>query len=449
MKPFLTILFIVFTITIVKSQKSEVFKTDIDLGGGYVITTFLEYSKDENSFRLNSPKNADKRLFGGLKSTLARASGKIQKGGILVSIEGTSKNDSLIGESSIIGFGKLDFKGKIVQNQLQGALYKKDSKTFGTLSGAKTYETRIDFTTLYPKILKLTQENIYSTKELETKDWKKFTIELEKLLGKAQDDIELFFGFNLLSQELPFSHYNLIFQHKTEDEEDSGKEEPTVIFEQKTPNTVFLKIKNFSTSKKELSEIFPRIVENLTCKNLIIDLRDNGGGGIEAASEFAKYVINEDVEVGYFVTNKLNYKEFDKPLFQSLPDSQPETTDQFIEELKIGKGAKLVFKKHQNQVFTGNLFVLTNNKTASTCEPIVYVLKNLKKATIIGENTAGAMLSAAPFEIQDKYTLFLPIADFYTYDGVRLDQIGVKPSIEVASYMALEKAIELIEKQSK
>lgn len=38
----------------------------------------------------------------------------------------------------------------------------------------------------------------------------------------------------------------------------------------------------------------------------------------------------------------------------------------------------------------------------------------------------------------------LPIADFYTYDGVRLDKIGVDPDIEVKSEGALEKAMELI-----
>jgi len=90
------------------------------------------------------------------------------------------------------------------------------------------------------------------------------------------------------------------------------------------------------------------------------------------------------------------------------------------------------------------MYILTNGNTASTCEPIVYVLKESERATIIGEKTAGAMLSATLFDIYGKYKLFLPIADFYTYDGVRLEGVGVKPNIETTSENALNKTLELI-----
>src|SRR5690606_31447505 len=109
-----------------------------------------------------------------------------------------------------------------------------------------------------------------------------------------------------------------------------------------------------------------------------------------------------------------------------LPVAIPQTTAEFIEDLKSGEGAKLVFAKPDNKVFSGNLYILTNGNTGSTCEPLVYVLKHNKRATIIGENTAGAMLSASYFDISGKYKLVLPIADFYTYDGVRLEGVGVK-----------------------
>lgn len=91
---------------------------------------------------------------------------------------------------------------------------------------------------------------------------------------------------------------------------------------------------------------------------------------------------------------------------------------------------------------------MTNSKTASACETIVYVLKNTKRATIVGSNTAGAMLSAAPFQIFGKYKLILPIADFYTFDGIRLDQIGVAPDIETEPENALEKVVTLIKNKT-
>ena len=76
-------------------------------------------------------------------------------------------------------------------------------------------------------------------------------------------------------------------------------------------------------------------------------------------------------------------------------------------------------------------------------------MKEKKIATIVGKNTAGAMLSGAFFNLDTKYKLFLPIADFYTFDGIRLDKLGVKPDIETLSEEALNKALEMIREENK
>jgi hypothetical protein len=348
--------------------------------------------------------------------------------------------------------GKLKFKGIYKDDLLSGEMIKNDTMLVGTIKGIKSQEKSIDYNYLYPKIIEITQNNIYSKTVLQTDEWVKFQKQLKKTLNNVQDDIELFFGFNMLSQKLPFSHYNLILQETTEKEEENSstnnleKKESTVIYEKKNENTVYLKIKNFSSSKEELADILPKIIKE-NPKNLIIDLRDNGGGGIEAAFEFGKYIMDNSIEIGYFVTNKLKYTGFDIDLFKNLSVAEPQTTDEFIEGLKRGKGAKLVFNNPNTPVFSGNIFILTNGSTASTCEPIVYVLKESKRATIIGEKTAGAMLSATYFDISGKYKLVLPIADFYTYDGVRLDGVGVAPNIETTSENALDKALSLINNQ--
>jgi C-terminal processing protease CtpA/Prc len=54
------------------------------------------------------------------------------------------------------------------------------------------------------------------------------------------------------------------------------------------------------------------------------------------------------------------------------------------------------------------------------------------------------MLAGSYFVVSGKYMLMLPVADFYTYDGVRLDKVGVSPDIEVKSEEALNKALEII-----
>lgn len=449
---FIVLSFLFFLTAISSAQTNPThFKSDIDFGNGTVISTFLDVAIANNQFTITSPKDADVRILKG-KAKLARLLGKMPKKGIIITIKGAQKTDSLFGETTFPMFGKLKFKGIVKNETLSGQLLNSEGKAIGKLNGVNSTEDRISYIDLHPKLLKTIQDNIYSKKVLESKEWAKFNKKLEMLCRDVHDDIEVFFGFNMLAQKLPFSHLTLLIAEDTPDDEqvpatDEQKTETiskSVIFEEKNPTTAYLQIKNFSTSADELEAVLPTIVANPNFKNLIIDLRDNGGGGISAAFALAKYIVTNDLEVGYFPTNKLNYSGFQPELFNKLPELQPKSTEEFGNELRTLPGVKLVFKKPANPVFTGKIYVLTNGNTGSTCEPIVYALKNTKKATIIGETTAGAMLAASPFFVSKKYMVILPIGDFYTYDGVHLDNVGVDPDIKVKSADAITKALEII-----
>lgn len=420
------------------------FKSDMDFGGGTVISTFFDVHTVKGRFTITSPKNADVRMAGGGKAKLGRLMGKLPKKGRIVTIKGTQQADSLFGETAIPVFGKLKFKGMVNNEKLSGKLLNTAGISIGTIHGVSSTENRSNYNNLYSSTLKTIKDNIYSKDVLQTKGWKKFEKKTKKLFDKAHDDIELFFGFNMLAQKLPFTHLSLLITEEGVESEGIPSTQKTVVFEEKNATTAYLQIKNFSSSQEELAEVLPLIVANKAYKNLIIDLRNNGGGGVGPAFELAKYIVTEDMEVGYFPTNKLNYSGYQPELFKTLPELQPKNTDEFGDELKKTSGVKLIFKKPENPVFTGNLYVLTNGMTGSTCEPMVYALKNNKRATIIGEKTYGGMLSASPFVVSGKYMLMLPIADFYTYDGVRLDKVGVKPDIEVKSADAVKKALEII-----
>lgn len=447
MKTRITVFFLLLLTVCFAQKKQAHFKSDIDFGNGTVFTTFLDVSVGKGHFTITSPKNADVRMFGG-KARLGRIMGKSPKKGIILTIKGTQAADSLLGETTMPMFGKLTFKGAFSENSLSGE-FSNQSESIGFLKGYQTAEEKADYAYLYPKIQATIRDNIYSATVLQTDEWKDFEKKTESLCHDTQDDIELFLGFNILAQELPFTHLSLLIAKDTADDEQPTGSAKTVVFEEKTQNTAYLSIKNFSTSKAELAAVLPGIVKNKKYDNLIIDLRDNSGGGIDAAFKLAQYIVTRDLDVGYFVTNKLPYSGYDANLFGNLPELQPRSTRDFTDELKTLPGVKLVFKKPSEQVFTGKLYVLTNAKTASTCEPIVYALKNNKMATIIGEKTYGGMLAASAFVVSGKYSLMVPIADFFTYDGVRLDKVGVTPDIETRSEDALAKALELISTNEK
>jgi hypothetical protein len=441
------ILYLLLFVTFSFAQKKQShFKTEIDFGNGTVFSTFLDIVEVKDQFTITSPENADVRIMGG-KAKMGRMLGKSPKKGIIITIKGDKKNDSLFGVAKTPLTAQLKFKGVIKNNVFSGVFINNDAVSIGSIKGVISTENRNNYKQIYPILLKTINDNIYSKSVLQTKEWNEFLKKMEKLFDNAHDDIELFFGFNMLAKELPFSHLNLFISKDEVDSEISESkpsEKAVVVFEEKNINTAYLLIKNFSNSTEELQTRLPKIIANENYKNLIVDLRNNKGGGIEAAFEFAKYINEKDTEVGYFVTNKLQYSGYQTELFSKLPELQPKTTDEFINDLKKSPGAKLIFKKPNSPIFKGTIYLLTNGKTASTCEPIVYYLKNSKRAVVIGEKTAGAMLAAAPFDLYGKYKIILPLADFYTYDGIRLDNVGVNPDIEAKSDDALEKAMELI-----
>ena len=448
MKTYAVSFFLLIVAISTAQQNQTHFKSEIDFGNGTVFSTFLDVTIKKSNFTITSPKNADVRMFGG-KARLGRLLGKSPKKGIIITINGTKIKDSLFGEAKIPVFGKLKFKGIAKNNFIKG-MFIKDDNDIGSVNGLVSNETSNNYQNLYQKIIDTIQKNIYSKKVINTKEWQTFQKEIQNLCNTAHDDIEMFLGFNMLAKKLPFTHLTFIItQAENETEVVISNEEKTVIFEEKNKNTAYLLIKSFSNSKEEIAEIFPKIVANDNYKYLIIDLRSNGGGGLDPAFEFAKYITPKDIEVGYFVTNKLQYIGFNNTLFNSLPILQPKNNIEFTKDLKKSSGLKMVFKKPENPVFKGCIYVLTNGRTGSTCEPIVYTLKNNKIATIVGEKTYGGMLAACPFVISGKYSLMLPIADFYTYDGVRLDRVGVTPDVEVKSDDALIKALELINANEK
>jgi C-terminal processing protease CtpA/Prc len=204
-----------------------------------------------------------------------------------------------------------------------------------------------------------------------------------------------------------------------------------------------LDIKSFGGLSDEIDSIF-NIILNKNYKNLIIDLRNNSGGGLNSAISFGEYISNRELNAGFFVTNNWyrdSNNKNDTLNFSRIPVTSATSTSTFIEELKHTIGKQLVIAPGK-KTFKGKVYILTSNKTASTCEPIIYALKKNKLATVVGERTAGAMLSASIFRVSDKYYIFLPIADYYTSDGQRLDQIGVEPNVIVNSEDALNFVID-------
>jgi len=187
-------------------------------------------------------------------------------------------------------------------------------------------------------------------------------------------------------------------------------------------DVVYLKISTFSDKtwqefKKTASEILAA-----KPKALILDLRNNSGGYLETAVDIA----------GYWTRNSI------------------------VTFSENAKGEKKEYRAKGRGEFAGlKIVVLINEGSASGAEILAGALKDYKKAVLIGETTFGKGSVQEMEAYQDGSGLKLTVAHWFTPTGSLIDEIGIKPDIEVISTFEdfnkdkdpqLEKALEIINK---
>jgi hypothetical protein len=153
---------------------------------------------------------------------------------------------------------------------------------------------------------------------------------------------------------------------------------------------------------------------------IIFDLRDNGGG---------------DPNMVAFITTYL----FDKPTH--LTDMFSPREDTLIESWTLPDvpGKRLTGKP---------VFVLTSKRTFSGAEEFSYNLKNLKRATIVGEATAGGANLVSQHRIDDHFMIAVPHAEAVNpISGTNWEGTGVEPDVKVPADQALDVAEKMAAQQ--
>jgi hypothetical protein len=149
---------------------------------------------------------------------------------------------------------------------------------------------------------------------------------------------------------------------------------------------------------------------------IIFDLRENGGGDPKMVAMISSYL-------------------FDKPThLNDLYDRKEDFTTQYW-TLPFVPGPSLADKP---------AFVLTSKSTFSGAEEFTYNLKNLKRATIVGETTGGGAHPLDGRRIDDHFMIGVPVARAINpISKTNWEGTGVEPDVAVKAADALEKAQEL------
>lgn len=335
-----------------------------------LVRTVMNFETDSEKFEAYTRKKADKDILGGWTSMLGRTFTKSFKDGSLLRVvNGTHRieNDTLKLDGVFTSaMGNFHFRGYVINDELYAKLTNRIGERTGLIKGSKK-EQKLpleDYPSLFEKSIMLTESKIYNKEILQTKEWKKFVKKMRKVTQKTQDDLEIVFAFFYYADKLPFSHYALLkIPENQKENQKSAKQR--VFLEDKTPQTAYLKITSFDGSVTEMDSIFS-IIKQKKYKNLIVDLRNNSGGNVEAGMTFATNVVDSTFYGGVFLTQKWfnQHKELPTPKdyvnFQHFTDAN---FDLIIEGIHNTEGLCLKVIPQQT-TYKGNLYILTNEKNS-------------------------------------------------------------------------------------
>jgi C-terminal processing protease CtpA/Prc len=137
-------------------------------------------------------------------------------------------------------------------------------------------------------------------------------------------------------------------------------------------------------------------------KSLVIDLRGNGGGRLDAVEALVGNFFDHDVKVGDVKTRK---------------EARP-----IVAKTRGGAG-----------VFKGNLVVLVDSESGSGSEIFARVVQLEKRGTVLGDRTAGAVMASRFYTHrigQGEFILYgvsVTVQDILMGDGKSLEGAGVTP----------------------
>ncbi|MEI6810708.1 MAG: S41 family peptidase [Candidatus Nomurabacteria bacterium] len=176
---------------------------------------------------------------------------------------------------------------------------------------------------------------------------------------------------------------------------------PTLDTEKK--NGVFvIHLYNFSAESPELFRKALNEFMTTGLKYMVIDLRGNPGGYLEAAVNMASYFLKEG---------------------------------QVIVSEKYGKTEET--KDHRSTGIAGipvttKIVVMVDGGSASASEILAGALKDHDIAKIVGEKSFGKGSVQELINYDDGSSLKVTIAKWYTPKGVNISESGIKPDVEVA-----------------
>lgn len=171
---------------------------------------------------------------------------------------------------------------------------------------------------------------------------------------------------------------------------------------------------------------------------LIVDLRGNTGGGA-GSLRLMSLLTPFRTCVGFAPSRKWMKRDMTSarsgfPRFGHIPSSKNTLWLlglKFLPSLITKTPIVLETEGLGPRPYHGNIVLLVDRHTASAAEMVAIFAKENKLATLIGEKTAGRLLSATSVKVGHGFRLALPVGAYNTWNGTVLEGTSIEPDVEI------------------
>lgn len=218
--------------------------------------------------------------------------------------------------------------------------------------------------------------------------------------------------------------------------------EPTLVEVRRLENgTGYLKVAMFPgmVGVDVANQISSGVASLREVDRLIIDLRGNTGGGI-GALRVMSLLTPSKIPVGFALdcrraATNIESERLNFPRFSHIPASSKKLwllALRFAAPMLTKKPVVLETEGLGTKPFQGQVVLLVDRHTASAAEMIVAFARENNLATILGEKTAGRLLSATSVKVGNGFRLALPTGSFQTWKGQAFEGTPIEPDRIVA-----------------
>jgi carboxyl-terminal processing protease len=296
---------------------------------------------------------------------------------------------------------------------------------------------------LVEKIIATAEAAVADPRWVAGPEWREFKEVIRDSETQALDDAAFRNAFNDAAETLPFTHFRLRWQESRGSADD---DKPMIALDWPRDDVARIRVRMFAGDPAEFAARMNEVIDAAP-KALVLDLRGTPGGSFPTAVALTRALTNEPVDAGAWLARGWFERHGDVPdarQYETITALETLDLGAYVEKLKREGATRLILPAHDDPIFEGRVVILTDGDTGSACEPLVDRLQN-RGIPVVGERTAGAMLSGESFPMDETFRLFLPVADYVTPNLVRLDRRGVAPDVEIAGDRALERALALLD----